>query len=46
MEAGLTDRLWDVFGIIDLIEAERAKPKRCPYKRPISNRATALGISM
>ena len=38
MEAGLTDRLWDVFDIIDLIEAERPKPKkRGPYKKQISN---------
>ena len=29
-EAGLTDRLWDVF---DLIEAERPKPKHGPYKK-------------
>ena len=36
-EAGLTDRLWDVFDIIDLIEAERPKPKRGPYKKRISN---------
>ena len=37
MEAGLTDRLWDVFDIIDLIEAEQPKPKRGPYKKRISN---------
>ena len=38
MEAGLTDRLWDVSDIIDLIEAERSKPKkRGPYKKRISN---------
>ena len=37
MEAGLTDRLWDVFDIIDLIEADRPKPKRGPYKKRISN---------
>ena len=34
MEAGLTDRLWDLFDIVDLIEAERPKPKkRGPYNR-------------
>ncbi len=38
MEAGLTDRLWDFFDIIDLIEAERPKPKKHgPYNKRISN---------
>ena len=38
MEAGLTDRLWDISDIVDLIEAERPKPKkRGPYKKRISN---------
>ena len=37
MEVGLTDRLWDVFDIIRLIEAERPKPKRGPYKNRISS---------
>ena len=34
MEAGLTDRLWEVEDIVDLIEADRPKPKkRGPYKK-------------
>ena len=34
MEAGLTARLWEIEGIVDLIEAERPKPKkRGPYKK-------------
>ena len=38
MEAGLTDRLWAISDIIDLIEAERPKPKkRGSYKKRISN---------
>ena len=37
MEAGLTDRLWDVFDIIELIDAGQSKLKRGPYKKRISN---------
>ena len=36
METGLTDRVWDVFDIIDLIESERPKPKkRGSYKKKV-----------
>ena len=36
MEAGVTDRLWEVADIVKLVEAEEAKsvqPKRGPYKK-------------
>ncbi len=38
MEAGLTDRLWDVSDIIALVEADGEAPKkRGPYKKRVSN---------
>jgi hypothetical protein len=37
MQAGVTDRLWDVKDIVALIEAEEAKPaKRGPYKKKLA----------
>ncbi len=37
MEAGLTDRLWDIKGIVANIDAnEEAPKKRGPYKKRIS----------
>ena len=39
MEAGVTDRLWEIGDIVDLLEAAEAEksPKRGPYKKRISN---------
>jgi IS1 family transposase len=37
MEAGVTDRLWDVSDIVKLVEAAEAKPaKRGPYKKRVA----------
>jgi hypothetical protein len=37
MEAGLTDRLWDVSDLVAIIDAnEEAPKKRGPYKKRIS----------
>ena len=38
MEAGITDRLWEMKDIVDLIEATSPAPKkRGPYEKRISN---------
>jgi len=38
MEAGLTDRLWDIADIVALVDANEPAPKlRGPYKKRISN---------
>ena len=37
MEAGLTDRLWDIADLVALIDANEPSPtKRGPYKKRIS----------
>ena len=37
MEAGVTDRLWDVKDIVKLVEAAETKPtKRGPYKKRVA----------
>ena len=38
MAAGVTDRLWDMKDIVDLIDAKApASRKRGPYKKEVSN---------
>lgn len=38
MEAGLTDRLWDIADLAAIIDANEASPKkRGPYKKRVSN---------
>ena len=38
MEAGVTDRLWEIADVVDMVEAAAPKPRpRGPYRKRISN---------